>query len=594
MEYKVDRYKNAVKNTFSFLKNTTRLDDLYAKSLILDNEAGYLLPIGELHASDKKLIEKLTEWRRKNALFFPSQFEVTLEGTEKWLRNNVLNVEDRILFLVVDRHGNAVGHMGFANGLNDEGELEIDNVIRGIGKELSPGIMSIAMKKLLDWVEEFIMPQKVFLRVFHDNFHAIEFYKKLNFVSDRLIPLDKRVEANGVFYCPLPVNQKDAEKYFLRMEYVHDTLIDQTKMISTAGPSISAREISYANDAARYGWNQQWNGYIKRFEQTFSQYIGVRHALSTSSCTGALHIALAALGIGPGDEVIVPDLTWVATANAVLYVGATPVFADVDMDSWCLDPVSFKACITERTKVVIPVHLYGHPAPIDQIVKIAREHGLYIIEDAAPSVGAEWKGQKVGTFGDFAAFSFQGAKLAVSGEGGMLVTNNEDLYAKAYALWDQGREPNTFWIKQNGLKYKMANIQAALGLGQLECIEELIAAKRRIFSWYAAQLSDVAKIKLNYEVSDAHSIYWMTSILLDEQSKMSRDEVCALLKTKNIDTRPAFPAISQYPHWPQAKSPQPNAFRIGKQAINLPSGGWLRRKQVDYICHSLKEILTSC
>ncbi len=592
MHNSISSYKHSINNYFSFLKETTRLDDLHTKSILLPNDAGYLLPVCELHATDKNLISKFANWRKENGQFFPSQFPVTDEGTTTWLRKSVLDVKDRILFLVLDNHGEVVGHLGFANGLNDQGELEVDNVVRGV-KQSHAGIMHLAMQKLIDWAEEFIAPEKIFLRVFSDNQHAINFYKKLSFKEDGLIPLAKHVEGEAVFYRATTSADEKVAQHFLRMVYAPARLEKAETLISTAGPSISAREVSYANDAARNGWNGKWNTYIKKFEETFCDYIGVKHALTTSSCTGALHIALAALGIGPGDEVIVPDITWVATANAVVYVGATPVFADVDLDSWCMTPESFESLITEKTKAVIPVHLYGHPAPIEEIVKIARKHGLYIIEDAAPSVGAEWTGQKVGTFGDFAAFSFQGAKLAVSGEGGMLVTNNDELFAKAYAIWDQGREPNTFWIKQNGLKYKMSNVQAAIGLGQVERIVELIEAKRRIFSWYAEHLQDTPHIKLNYEVPNAYSIYWMTSIMVDDKSGIGRDRLRDALKARNIDTRPVFPAISQYPHWPRAQQAQVNSSYIGKQAINMPSGVCLKQREVEYICRSLKEILVT-
>lgn len=580
-------YQQVIYNHFDFLKKTFSLDDLFTKSLSLANKQGYLLPVCELHAEDKNVIKKLAQWRSENSLFFPTQFPVTLEGTQRWLRSHLLDVDDRLLFLVTDKHGEMIGHLGFANAFNEQSTLEVDNVVRGI-KDSNKGLMHLAMLRLIDWAEEFIAPRHIFLRVFDDNLHAIKFYQQLGFAADGLIPL--RVTKNAETISYHEAGSEESNKRFLRMSY-HPAPADPSQFISTAGPSISAREISYANDAARNGWNNHWNDYIHRFEKSFAEYLGVKHALSTSSCTGALHIALAALGIGPGDEVIVPDITWVATANAVVYVGATPVFADVSKTTWCMDPASFASLITARTKAVIPVHLYGHPAAMDEITRIARQHNLYIIEDAAPAIGAEWKQQKAGTFGDFATFSFQGAKLAVSGEGGMLVTNDETLYAKAYAIWDQGREPNTFWIKQNGLKYKMSNIQAALALGQLERITELIMAKRRIFSWYSENLQNTPHISLNFEDSQAYSIYWMSSIFLDKTAHVSRDELRSLLKKRNIDTRPVFPAISQYPHWPQKQAAQPNASLIGEQAINLPSGVCLKRAQVDYICKSLQEIL---
>ncbi len=581
-------YQCAIKNYFSFLKNTSQLDELFNKSIPLKNNLGYLIPVCKLHINDGELIKKFANWREKHSMSFPTQFKVTEEGTATWLEKGVLNVEDRILFLVVNPQGYPVGHLGFANCLNEARLMEVDNVVRGI-ENTSPGIMRAAMEKIIDWAEEYFAPEEIILRVFNDNLHAIEFYKDLGFVAGELIPLKKHEENKNIIFKAIEKNEAPADKHFLVMHYSPIPINQAKTMISTAGPSISAREITYAADAARNGWNCKWNEYINRFEETFADYIGVKHALSTSSCTGALHIALAALGIGPGDEVIVPDITWVATANAVVYVGATPVFADVDVKSWCMDPSSFEKLITPRTKAVIPVHLYGHPAPIDQIVKIARKHKLYVIEDAAPAIGAEWKGQKVGTFGDFAAFSFQGAKLAVSGEGGILVTNNDELYAKAHAIWDQGREPGTFWIKQNGLKYKMSNVQAAIGLGQIERVDELIHAKRRVFAWYNEYLHDVPNIQLNLETEYAYSIYWMSSILLDNHAPISRDELSIALKARNIDSRPVFPAISQYPHWPQQQQAQPNALYIGKNALNLPSGARLKKNQVEYICKTIKE-----
>jgi perosamine synthetase len=341
----------------------------------------------------------------------------------------------------------------------------------------------------------------------------------------------------------------------------------------------------------RNGWNEHCNQHVESFETAFASHVGVRFAIATSSCTGALHLALAALGIGSGDEVIVPEITWVATANAVAYTGASPVFCDVEPDTWCMAPDSFEAQITPRTRAVIPVHLYGHPARMNRIVAIARKYNLQIVEDAAPAVGAEFQGKRVGTFGDFAAFSFQGAKLLVTGEGGMLVTDNPELYAKARSFADQGRRTGTFWIERRGWKYKMSSLQAALGLAQLDRVEEFIEAKRRIFSWYASGLADVPGIRLNREAPWARSIYWMTSILLEECAPVSPDHLRLRLKQRNIDTRPVFPAISQYPIWPTPREPQPVALTISRRGINLPSGVRLRRSSVEYICATIRELI---
>lgn len=587
----IETYKKAVRENFSFLKQTTRLDDLFAKSIHLADGKGFLVPVCELHATDDRLIAKLAQWREENAFAYPTQFPVTIAGTMSWLRSKLLDVEDRLLFLVLDRHGNSIGHIGFSNAINDEKEAEIDNVVRGV-KDVQPGIMSSAMKAVLNWAEETIGPSVIYLRVLNDIPHAIRFYHKLGFKDEQLVPLRHHKEGKRVEYRPLTEDDhKGPDKHFLRMVYAPNRTVDTSEMILTAGPSISAREVNYALDAARYGWNQQWNGYIKRFETSFAEYVGTKYALSTSCCTGAIHLALIALGIKSGDEVIVPDITWVATAMAVVYVGATPIFADIEPNSWCLAPDSFEALITEKTKAVVPVHLYGHPARMDRIIEIARKHNLYVVEDAAPAIGAEFQGQKTGTFGEFAAFSFQGAKLVVTGEGGMLVTNDNELYKRAYAIWDQGRTLGTFWINEIGWKYKMSNIQAAMGLGQLERVDELIEAKRRVFLWYADGLKDVPHVGLNYEMPWARSIYWMTSIILDENAGITRDELCEALKKRNIDTRPVFPAISQYPIWPKPQQAQPVSHQVGNQALNLPSGICLKREQVDYVCQCIREIL---
>jgi perosamine synthetase len=275
----------------------------------------------------------------------------------------------------------------------------------------------------------------------------------------------------------------------------------------------------------------------------------------------------------------VPDLTWVATANAVAYTGATPVFADVQEDSWCLDPAAFETAIGPRTKAVMPVHMYGHPARMDEIMRIARAHGLKVVEDAAPSIGAEVAGRRTGAFGDAAGFSFQGAKLLVTGEGGMLVTGDEELYERARYLWNMGHEGD-FWIGEVGLKYKLSNVQAAIGLGQIERADEHVEAKRRIFGWYEEELGGVPGITLAREAEWARSIYWMSSIRVRPDAGVSRSELRSALAESGIDTRPVFPAISQYPMWERRQEPGAVAYAIGSEGVNLPSGVRLRRHEV--------------
>lgn len=362
------------------------------------------------------------------------------------------------------------------------------------------------------------------------------------------------------------------------------------KTILTAGPSITEKEISYVTDAVTNGWNQHWGDYINKFEKSFAEYVGTKHALATSSCTGALHLILAGLGIQPGDEVIVPEITWIATASAACYMGAKPVFVDVEPDTWCMDPVALEKAITPRTKAIMPVHIYGHPANMPEIMRIAEKHGIDIVEDAAPSLGANIQGKRTGSFGRAAAFSFQGAKIMVTGEGGMLVTNDTPLYEKIKGLWDHGRDPHkTFWNSSIGFKYKMSNIQAALGLAQLERIEELVEKKREIYRWYAAGLKDCPHIQLNAERPGCRNIMWMTSIILSDKAPLSRDELMKKLKEANIDSRPFFYPMSVFPMFETAHSPV--AERLSRGGINLPSGHNLTREQVDYVsaalCHYL-------
>jgi perosamine synthetase len=366
----------------------------------------------------------------------------------------------------------------------------------------------------------------------------------------------------------------------------------KSKTILTAGPSITQKEIEYVCDAVRHGWNEDWDGYLKRFEKTFAEYIGTRFALCTSSCTGGLHLALLGLGIGPGDEVLVPEISWVATASTVVYTGATPVFVDVDPDTWCLDPVSAARAVTPRTRAIIPVHLYGHPTDMEAVDQLARTHNLKLLEDAAPALGAEVHGRRVGGLGHAAAFSFQGAKIMVTGEGGMVVTDDEGLHERMRHLGDHGRDPHVpFFISAIGYKYKMSNLQAALGLAQLERIDELVARKRQIFEWYRQRLEGVPGLRLNTERPWARNTYWMASVVLDEGLGVSRDAVVAGLKQRHIDSRPFFPPMSSFPMFASRAETNPVAYRIAGRGINLPSGHNLTEEAIDHVCESLLEVL---
>lgn len=364
------------------------------------------------------------------------------------------------------------------------------------------------------------------------------------------------------------------------------------KLILTAGPTISYKEVENVTDAVLHGWNHHHSDYIRRFEEAFADYIGVKYALATSSCTGALHLALLAMGVGPGDEVIVPEMTWIATVSAVKYVGATPVFVDIEPDTWVMDPASAEKAITPKTKVIIPVHLYGHPVNMQPILDMASKYGIDVLEDAAPSIGAEFEGKKTGSMGKAAAFSFQGAKALVSGEGGILVSNDKEFIERARFLGDHGRDPHSaLQILEIGYKYKMSNMQGALALAQVERAEEIVARKREIFRWYQERLEDIPGIYLNTERPWARSIFWLTSLVLGDSINISRQDFMKKLKERNIDSRPFFSPISSFPMFRGIQVNNPVAYNIPFRGVNLPSGHERTEEEIDYICAHIRDIL---
>ena len=369
--------------------------------------------------------------------------------------------------------------------------------------------------------------------------------------------------------------------------------------ISVSGPWITQKEIDYVTDAVTNAWYGNANVYYERFEKAFADYIGVRHAVSLPSCTSAIHLSLAALGVGPGDEVIVPDVTWIASSAPVSYVGATTVFADIDPDSWCLSAEAFEACITPRTKAVIPVDLYGNMPDMNALLDVAKRHNIAVVEDAAEAIGSEYKGKKAGAFGVSGTFSFHGSKTMTTGEGGMLVTDSEDLFKRAMVLRDHGRPPGDtmFCNTDVAFKYKMSSMQAALGLGQIERIEELIERKRKIFSWYRERLKDVEGITLNAEAEGVKNTYWMVSVIIDSGLGLEKEEIIKLLAEKNIDTRPFFRPLSSIPAYEKqeqaavARRRNQVSYRIAPFGVNLPSGLNLDEGQVEYVCYALCAIL---
>ena len=325
--------------------------------------------------------------------------------------------------------------------------------------------------------------------------------------------------------------------------------------------------------------------FVCRFETEFARFIGTPHAASVCNGTAAIHLALLACGIGPGDEVIVPSLTYIAAVNVIGHVGATPVFADSLPSTWQIDAVDVRRKITSRTKAILAVHLYGQPCDMGQLVAICREHGLFLIEDCAEAFGAAWEDRKVGTFGDISAFSFFGNKTITTGEGGMVVTADSKLLEKACHLRGQGVSPTReYWHDTLAFNFRMNNVSAAIGLAQLEIAQSILAKKRRIAEWYRSKLRGLP-LELHQEAEGTTHSFWMCSGLATDAG--TRDRLRAHLRSDGIETRPTFnpahimPVFYRREHLPVAES-------IGQRGFNLPSFPALTEDLVDQICHSIQ------
>jgi len=360
-------------------------------------------------------------------------------------------------------------------------------------------------------------------------------------------------------------------------------------------PSITELEVAYATDAARNGWGDRCYEYISHFEDAFKAHLGVKYAIATSSCTGALHMGMAALGIGPGDEVVLADTNWIATAAPITYLGAKPVFVDILPDTWCLDPDRAEEAITRRTKAIIAVHLYGNLCEMDRLLAIGDRYGIPVIEDAAEAIGSYWHGHHAGTTGRFGTFSFHGTKTVTTGEGGMLITNDHALYEKVLTLSNHGRvagQTRQFWPDYIGFKYKMSNIQAAIGCAQIERIDELVERKRDIFRYYREHLGTQPGISMNPEKPGMISGYWMPTVVFSTETRVTRDDVLAVFQEENIDGRVFFYPLSSLPMF----TPLPdnrNSYDIGGRAINLPSYHDLTKMDLDRVVDGVVSLFTS-
>jgi len=360
-------------------------------------------------------------------------------------------------------------------------------------------------------------------------------------------------------------------------------------------PSIRQSEIDIVKDAMENGWGNNCYGYINKFESKFSEYLDIKHAICTSSCTGALHMGLAALAIGQDDEVILADTNWIATVSPVVHLGAKPIFVDIDPLTWCIDPNQVRLAISPNTKAIIATHLYGNVCDLEELLKISEEYNIPLIEDAAESLGSSFNSRKTGVFGCFGVFSFHGSKTITTGEGGMFVTNDDDLYEKVLTLSNHGRavgQEKQFWPDMIGFKYKMSNIEAALGYAQMLRIEEITMRKREILSLYKAELSNYDCIMLNDERAGVINGAWMPTAVFTEPSKITRDILLKAFLDKRIDARVFFWPLSSLPMF-QTNNNNKNAYSIASRAINLPSYVDMTNEQINEVIDVIKSLLKS-
>ena len=376
----------------------------------------------------------------------------------------------------------------------------------------------------------------------------------------------------------------------------------QLRRVPVAGPLITDEDVAAVGDAARTNWYANWNEYISKFETEAAARCGVKYAIAVPHATSALHLAFASAGLKAGDEVLVPDVTWIASVAPVYQTGAEAVVVDVTADTWCIDPDAAERAITSKTKAILGVDLYGSMCDWPRLRVLAERHGLTLIEDAAESLGSRLDGRPAGAFGDMSVLSFHGSKTVSCGEGGMLLTNDQALFERANFLRDHGRTSvagkyQQFFNSEIAFKYKMSAVQAALGYSQMKRLDALVERKRQIFGWYRARLGNLPGVQLNAEPANVFNCFWMPTIVIDEGLGITRYDLMAAMDKRGVDTRPVFTPLTTMPafaaHEPALRFAKANvvAHHVSHFGINLPSSGMTTEDDVQYVCSALREIL---
>jgi perosamine synthetase len=365
----------------------------------------------------------------------------------------------------------------------------------------------------------------------------------------------------------------------------------ERRIIPVCEPALEGNETRYVLDCVNTGWISSAGKYIPLFEQAFSGKVGCEYGVACVSGTTAIHLILAALGLGPGDEVIIPTFTMIATAYAVSYTGAQPVLVDSERNTWNMDVAQIEARITDRTRAIVVVHTYGHPVDMDAVLEIARRHNLYVVEDAAEAHGARYRGQLVGSLGDAAAFSFYANKIITTGEGGMVTTNDPQLAETVRTLRDHAfSKERHFWHKYLGYSFRMTNLQAAIGLAQTEQMDDFVTRRRRNAALYTSLLQDVPGLALPAEQPWAENVFWMYGMLVEDEFGLTRDELRRCLAEEGIETRTFFIPMHLQPiYYADFKGERyPVAEDLCQGGLYLPSASSLTRQEIEFVVQAVK------
>lgn len=368
---------------------------------------------------------------------------------------------------------------------------------------------------------------------------------------------------------------------------------NRLRRIPVMEPQLGGNELNYVTQCVQTSWISSQGKFVRQFEEMVAAYCGMPYALATSNGTVALHLALEALGIEEDDEIIVPNLTFAASINAILYSGATPVLVDCDHDNWNASVRAIEAAITPYTRAIMPVHLYGHPCRMDEIVALAEKHDLWVVEDAAEALGSEWKGQRVGSFGEAATFSFFGNKTITTGEGGMVLFRDQEVYEHAKILRDHGMSKSRrYWHDFVGYNYRMTNLQAAIGVAQMERVDEIVAAKIALGKAYNEAFAEVEQLITPPIVEEAVDTYWLYTLRLKHGGAAERDELIQKLAANGIETRPVFYPLHEMPPYEDFAEGKmfPNSTQISYSGISLPSSTTLKPEEIQNIVETIKAV----